>query len=112
MLPFDFHPNQVFDNTKHTVDLVAVEYVGKATNDIHHLVPVAVSGDGNCLYHSIILLTNEQSLTVDELRGKLISISHMLEYILVLNNFSSNDYRAGYKRDLLFNEVCAIFWTG
>ncbi len=70
MTPIDFHPNQIFDETKHTVDMVAMEYIEKAPNDVHHLVPAEVPADGNCLYHSILLLMNNRSVTISELRGK------------------------------------------
>ena len=69
MIPFEFHPIHVFDETKHMVDVVAKEYLGKATGDIHHLIPVDVPGDGNCLYHSIVVLMNNSLVTASELRG-------------------------------------------
>ena len=68
-MPLQFHPNQVFDETKHIVDAVAKEYLQKATVDTHHLVSVDVPGDGNCLYHSIVLLTNNPLVTASEIRG-------------------------------------------
>ena len=69
MIPFEFHPIHVFDEAKHMVDVVAKEYLGKATGDIHHLIPVDVPGDGNCLYHSIVVLMNNSLVTASELRG-------------------------------------------
>ena len=69
MIPLQFHPTQVFDETKHVVDVVAKEYLEKATGDIHHLVPVDVIANGNCLYHSIVLLMNNSTVTASELRG-------------------------------------------
>jgi hypothetical protein len=69
MIPFQYHPIQVFDEAKHTVDMVAKEYLEKATGDMHHLVPVEVIADGNCLYHSIVLLMNNPVVTASELRG-------------------------------------------
>ncbi|CAF4749070.1 unnamed protein product [Rotaria sp. Silwood1] len=69
MMPLQFHPIQVFDETKHIVDMVAKEYLQKATDDTHHLVPVNVLGDGNCLYHSIVVLMNNPLVTASELRG-------------------------------------------
>ena len=69
MIPFQFHPTEVFDETKHVVDVVAKEYLERATGDIHHLVPVDVIADGNCLYHCIVLLMNNPSVTTSELRG-------------------------------------------
>ncbi len=70
MAPIEFHPNQTFDEKKHIVDIVAMEYVEKAVNDVHHLVPAKVPADGNCLYHSIVLLMDNPAVTTNELRGK------------------------------------------
>ncbi|CAF3819577.1 unnamed protein product [Rotaria sordida] len=72
MIPLQFHPTQVFDETKHVIDVEAKKYLEKATGDIHHLVPVDVIADGNCLYHSIILLMNNPSVTTSELRVRTI----------------------------------------
>ena len=69
MTPIPFHPIQVFDETKHEVDIVAKEYLRKATDDTHHLVPVDVLGDGNCLYYSIVVLMNNPLLTASKLRS-------------------------------------------
>ena len=69
MTPISFHPIQVFDETKHEVDIVAKEYLRKATDDVRHLIPVNVGNDGNCLYHSMVLLMNNPSTTASELRG-------------------------------------------
>jgi hypothetical protein len=69
MAPIPFHPNQVFDERKHVVDVVAKEYLRKATADVDHLIPADVSPDGNCLYHSILLLMNNSMVTTSELRG-------------------------------------------
>ena len=70
MAPIEFYPNQVFDERKHSADIIAMEYVEKANNDVHHLVPAEVPVDGNCLYHSIVLLMNDPKVTANELRGK------------------------------------------
>ena len=70
MAPFEFHPNQVFDERQHILDIVAKQYLEKATNDVHHLVPVKVGVNGNCLYNSIILLMNNAAVTTSELRGR------------------------------------------
>ncbi|CAF1371288.1 unnamed protein product [Rotaria sp. Silwood1] len=72
MAPIQFHPNQVFDETKHIVDPIAKKYLEKATNDVHHLIPVKVADDGNCFYHSILLLMNNPTVTTDELRVRTI----------------------------------------
>jgi hypothetical protein len=82
MTPIPFHPIQVFDETKHEVDIVAKEYLRKATDNVRHLVPVNVDADGNCLYHSIALLTNNPSITASELRGM-----YIFFVMLLLNYF-------------------------
>ena len=69
MTPISFHPIRVFDETKHEVDVVAMEYVQKTTDDVRHLIPVKVNSNGNCLYHSMVLLINNPSITTSELRG-------------------------------------------
>lgn len=75
MIPFQFNPTQTFNETKHVVDVMAKEYLDKANSDVDHLVPVKVTADGNCLYHSIVLLMNNPSITTDELRGIQVSFS-------------------------------------
>jgi OTU-like cysteine protease len=65
----NFNPQQTFDETKHQSDAAASEYLGKAASDVRHLVPVAVAADGNCLYHSIVLLMDTTVVTASELRG-------------------------------------------
>ena len=87
IVPFQFHPVQFFDATKHVVDLVAKRYLEKATDDVHHLLPVGVVANGNCLYHSILLLMNNSSVTTDELRGTRIYFSSMLLYNLFQTDF-------------------------
>ena len=79
---FQFHPIQVFDEIEHVVDVVAKRYLEKASDDVHHLQPVDVPGDGNCLYHSIIVLMNNRLVTTDELRGTKIYFFFMLLYNL------------------------------
>jgi hypothetical protein len=69
MAPLQFHPYQVFDDRMHVVDVVAKQYLGKASIDLHHLIPADVDADGNCLYHSILLLMNNSTITTSELRG-------------------------------------------
>ena len=96
MAPIEFYPNQTFDQKKHIADIIAMEYVKKAASDVHHLVPAEVPADGNCLYHSILLLMNNSVVTVDELRGKYICVSLISWHSFCLNNFSSSDCRTGY----------------
>ena len=73
MVPLQFNPIQVFNETKHKVDQVAKRYIEKATADVHGRLPADVSADGNCLYHSICLLMDNSSVTPEELRGERIS---------------------------------------
>jgi hypothetical protein len=91
MTPIPFHPIHIFDQTKHQIDIVATEYLQKATDDVRHLVPVNVDGDGNCLYHSMVLLINNPSITATELRGMhivfvLLSLNYFCEIIFSTNN--------------------------
>ncbi|CAF4308446.1 unnamed protein product, partial [Rotaria sordida] len=72
MAPIQFHPNQVFDETKHIVDSTAKKYLAKTTSDVHHLIPVEDAVEGNCLYHSTLLLMNNPTVTTDELRVRTI----------------------------------------
>lgn len=69
MTPIEFHPDQVFDEKRQKVDVVAERYLKKVTGDVHHLVPVETIGDGNCLYNSILILMNNPAVTPQELRG-------------------------------------------
>lgn len=69
MTPLEFRPNQFVDERKHSVDIVAKQYLEKATIDVHHLIPVEVGANGNCLYNSILLLMNNPIVTTNELRG-------------------------------------------
>ncbi|CAF1644760.1 unnamed protein product, partial [Rotaria sordida] len=100
-IPFQFHPIQVFDETKHVVDVIAKEYLQKATGDTHHLVPVDVFGDGNCLYHSIVVFMNNPLVTVSELRVRTI-----MELIT-----NENDYQTMYSQylgptDIAIKAIC------
>ena len=78
MTPIQFHPNQVFDESKHIVDAIAKKYLEKATDDVQNLVPVEVIADGNCLYYSILVLMNNSAVTPDELRGMEIYFSRVI----------------------------------
>ncbi|CAF1482386.1 unnamed protein product [Adineta steineri] len=69
MSPLEFRPYGVFGDRIHVVDLIAKEYLEKASTDVQRLIPVDVDADGNCLYHSVILLMNDPTLTASELRG-------------------------------------------
>ena len=87
MAPYEFRPNQIFNERKHMVDVVAKQYLEKATSDVHHLVPVKVSGNGNCLYNSILLLMNNPAVTASELRGIYIYLSIILLHNLLRDIF-------------------------
>jgi hypothetical protein len=95
MIPLQFHPTQVFDDRKHVVDVKAKKYLEKATGDIHHLVPADVIADGNCLYHSIVLLMNNPSVTTSELRGIKFFFYYGTIYFKII--FSSDNYRTRKK---------------
>jgi hypothetical protein len=69
MASYEFRPDQIFDERKHIVDAVAKQYLQQATSDVHHLIPVKVKANGNCLNHSILLLMNDPAVTASELRG-------------------------------------------
>lgn len=69
-LPIPFQPDKVFDQRKHHVDVTAKTYLELTADDVHDLVPVVVAADGNCLYHSILLLMNNPMVTTSELRGE------------------------------------------
>lgn len=59
----------MFDERIHLVDVAARAYLKKAAVDAHHLIPVEVAADGNCLYNSVLLLMNNKMITARELRG-------------------------------------------
>ena len=69
MIPLEFQSTQTLNVITHVVDVIAKEYLDKARSDVPHLIPVKVPADGNCLYHSVVLLMNNTSITTDELRG-------------------------------------------
>ena len=73
----DFEPKQVFDQKKHIVDRVALRYLEKTMNDVRNLIPVKVAADGNCLYHSILLLMDNLTVTISELRGEYFPVLHI-----------------------------------
>ncbi|CAF1299046.1 unnamed protein product [Adineta ricciae] len=71
-LPLEFYPNNMFDDKIDVVDSVARQYLEKASMDVRHLLPADVPGDGNCLYHSVLLLMNNSVMTTSELRVRTI----------------------------------------
>ncbi|CAF1186007.1 unnamed protein product [Adineta steineri] len=101
MSPLEFRPYGVFDDRIHVVDLIAKEYLEKASADVQHLIPVDVDADGNGLYHSVILLMNGSTLTASELRVRTI-----IE--LVINEVFYSDmhtHRAG-RIDIAIKAIC------
>ncbi|CAF1498257.1 unnamed protein product [Adineta steineri] len=101
MPPLEFRPHGVLDDRIHVVDLIAKEYLEKASADVQHLIPVDVDADGNGLYHSIILLMNDAILTASELRVRTI-----IE--LVINEAFYSDmhtHRAG-RIDIAIKAIC------
>ena len=87
----EFYPNQIFDGKKHRSDAVAMEYVGKAANDVRHLVPADVAADGNCLYNSVVLLMDSSAVTTSELRGMKIRFL-LMDFSSLSKRFSSNGH--------------------
>ncbi|CAF1530866.1 unnamed protein product [Adineta ricciae] len=47
---------------------IFVQMILLASVDVRHLVPADIPGDGNCLYHSVLLLMNNSVMTSSELR--------------------------------------------
>jgi hypothetical protein len=83
----NFNPRQTFNETKHRLDAAASEYLSKAANDVRHLVPADVAADGNCLYHSIVLLMDTTVVTASELRGMTIRFLSMEFFHFCLGMF-------------------------
>ena len=52
------------------MDQAAKLYLQQASSDVQNMIPINVTGDGNCLYNSIICLTGSTVSTASELRGK------------------------------------------
>ena len=65
-------PEQSFDGARHRLDLPAQSYLKKVTGCPSDVLPAVVSADGNCLYHSMVLLMNDSTIGVAELRGSLL----------------------------------------
>ena len=83
----NFNPKQTFDETEHQLDAAALEYLGKTANGVRHLVPADVPADGNCVYHSIVLLMDTTVVTASELRGMTIRFLSM-EFLSLSRNVS------------------------
>ena len=69
MVPLQILPIVEFDDTIHTVDTVAQEYLKQASKTIQQLIPIKTLADGNCLFHSIVSLIPDTNISVLELRG-------------------------------------------
>jgi hypothetical protein len=69
MAPLQIIPSIEFDDTKHTVDVVAQEYLKQASKGVQHLIPIKVLADENCLFNSIVALMPDSNISAVELRG-------------------------------------------
>jgi hypothetical protein len=69
MTPLQIIPAIEFDDTKHTIDVVAQKYLKQASKTVQHLIPVKTLDDGNCLFHSIVCLMLDTNISAVELRG-------------------------------------------
>jgi hypothetical protein len=67
--PVHFDPITHFDPETHEIDLEAKSYLLEADADVRDMIPIAILGDGNCLYNSIVCLAGITALTPSELRG-------------------------------------------
>ncbi|CAF1475686.1 unnamed protein product [Adineta steineri] len=72
MTPLEYRAYTVFDERIHVMDIVAKQYLESASADVHHLIPVDVPADGNCLYHSVLISMNNSTVTTSELRVRTI----------------------------------------
>ncbi|CAF1520097.1 unnamed protein product [Adineta steineri] len=72
MTPLEYRAYTVFDERIHEMDIVAKQYLESASADMHHLIPVDVPTDGNCLYHSVLISKNNSTVTTSELRVRTI----------------------------------------
>ena len=63
-------PVTQFDPIVHRVDQEAKLYLQKTSLNFQNMVPIEVAADGNCLYNSIVCLSESTMLTASELRGK------------------------------------------
>ena len=70
MKPLEIVPSSIFDERKHSIDIVAQEYLKQASKAVQHLVPIKTLADGNCLFHSVVLLMSDRNISAVELRGR------------------------------------------
>jgi hypothetical protein len=71
MAPLQIIPSIEFDDTKHTIDVVAQEYLKQASKSVQHLIPIKTFADRNCLFNSIVSLMPDFDVSAVELRGLL-----------------------------------------
>ena len=74
MAPLKIIPAIEFDDTKHTIDVVAQEYLKQTSKTVQHLIPIKILADGNCLFNSIVSLIPDTNISAVELRGLLRSL--------------------------------------
>ncbi|CAF1202328.1 unnamed protein product [Adineta ricciae] len=70
--PLKIIPSPTFDETKHTIDVVAHEYLKQASKAVQHLVPIKTIADGNCLFHSVVSFMPDANISDVELRVRTI----------------------------------------
>lgn len=70
--PLRFVLEQSYDGARHRLDRTAQSYLSKVSECPREVLPAVVPEDGNCLYHSILLLINDSTIGVAELRGLLL----------------------------------------
>ena len=92
LTPIQFDPIQYFDSSIHTIDYQAKTYLFKADSDVQDMIPVKTLSDGNCLYHSIVCLTRNKTVTASELRSKTCFINMYDKYFFCTH--STNSTRA------------------
>ena len=70
MTPIQFMLVTQFDPKVHRVDQEAKLYLQRTSLNFQNMIPIEVTADGNCLYNSIMCLSESTALTPSELRGK------------------------------------------
>lgn len=97
--PLRFTLEQAFDGARHRLDFTAQSYLKKVNDCPSDVLPAAVPADGNCLYHSVLLLMNDPTIGVAELRGLLLlqPASDNLRLIY----FSSGDHGIGPRCEIV-----------
>ena len=70
MTPVNFTAVTHFNPEIYKVDQEAKLYLQHTPLHILNMIPIDVTGNGNCLYNPIIRVTGSTALTSSELRGK------------------------------------------